>query len=445
MPSLAERLADLDTDDRHAVLELLDPDDREALLRDWSFWARPEQLLPDDFETIWLGGGRGSGKTRAGAEGAAQLARQHPDVDGAVVAPTFQADALRKCVEGESGLLRALGGVGGPHVRAFNRSEGVIYLRSGASIFATGSDNGAVRVQGENLGWCWVDEPGLWKRTTWKLAWEESIQFAVRRAPAKKIVTGTPKAGHPLVKLLDEDPTVVKVRMRTADNFANLDTDWVTKIIAKYDGTRLGAQELDGVLIPEVEGALWLWVWIERNRWKLAAPPPLLRVVVGCDPSGGANEIGIVGAGRIISPCPCGGEDEHGAHFAVLDDRSLVASPERWGRTTIDLYDELEGDRVIAERNFGGDMVESTIRVADPTVPVKVITASRGKTQRAEPISALYEQNRVHHVGVFAELETEYTSWVPGDDWSPNRLDAGVWALTELLGPQSKMPRYRVR
>lgn len=449
MPSLAQRLADLPKAERDAVLEDLSEAEREALFYDWNgFWARPEQRYPDgEWGVSWFSGGRGSGKTESGAQIAAQWVRRFPEVDGAIIAPTFQADALRKCVEGESGILQALGGAPGPWIANYNRSEGVLYTRSGRSIFATGADNGAIRVQGENLGWAWCDEIGLWKRSMWQLAWEESIQFAVRKPPARIVCTGTPKAGHPLVKLLNDDASVVKRVLRTIDNLDNLDPAWAARIIAKYEGTRLGAQELEGILIAEVEGALWLWVWIEGSRWKSGwGEPQLVRVVVGVDPSGGSNEIGIVAAGQLHSPCPCGEENERGPHFAVLRDASLVASPERWSAATVDLYHDLQADRVAAERNFGGDMVESTLRTADASVPVKMVTASRGKTQRAEPISALYEQGRVHHLEVFPELETEQTTWVRGDDWSPNRLDAVVWALTELNEPlQPKKAKMRLR
>lgn len=441
MTSLAERLAALPEDERHAVIDDLSEEEAAVLERDWLFWAREEQQPPPEpWAIAWYSGGRGSGKTRSGAEIAASWAREFPDVDGAIVGPTFQADAIRKCVEGESGILRALGGEGGPVVKRFNRGEGVLYLRSGASIFATGADNGAIRVQGENLGWCWCDEVGLWKRGTWDLAWNESIQFAVRKPPARIVCTGTPKAGHPLVKLLNEDETVVKRRLRTVDNVANLDPDWAARVIAKYEGTRLGAQELEGRLIGEVEGALWLWVWIERNRWKWGEPV-LLRVIVGVDPSGGANEIGIVGAGRVKSPCPCGRERPFAPHYVVMDDRSLIGTPGVWGAAAAQMYHDLKADKLVGERNFGGEMVEFTVKVADATVSYEDVHASRGKQQRAEPVSAMYEQDRVHHFGVFPELENEYTSWVPDDDWSPNRLDAGVWALTELMekggGPAS--------
>lgn len=395
----------------------------------WEEMSRPDQLLPEgDWLACWLAGGRGSGKTRAGAEGAAQLAFEFPKVNGAIVAPTFQADALRKCIEGKSGILRALQGM----VEDYNRSEGVIYLKSGASIFATGSDNGALRIQGENLGWCWCDEIGLWRRTAWQRAWEESIQFAVREEPSKIICTGTPKAGHPLVKLLEDDPAVPKRRLLTKDNVANLSADWVARIIGKYQGTRLGAQELEGLVIPEVEGALWRWEWLDGNNRRMHTAPVMVRLVVGVDPSGGANEIGIIAAGKIKSPCPCGEENQQGPHFAVVEDGSMIGSPEQWGRKAVTVYHDRGADRLAAERNFGGDMVESTVRTADRRVPVKMVNASRGKMQRAEPVSAVYEQRRVHHVGMFPELEAELTSWVPGDDWSPNRLDALVWALTEL-------------
>jgi phage terminase large subunit-like protein len=430
--SLASRLADLSPEDRKQALAELTDEEAAALLNDWGFWARPEQLWPEgDHSTLWIGGGRGSGKTLSAAQIAASWVREFPDVNGGIVAPKFQAHARAVCIEGESGILRILGGEGGPYVKTYNRGEGMLYLRSGAVIYSAGTKDGAFDIQSKNLGWLWMDEPGLMPRVGGMRAWEESIRYAVRMPPARIVCSGTPKAGHPLVKLLEADPSVVKTRLRTIDNVDNLDPDWARRIMAKFQGTRLGRQELEGELVGEVEGALWLWVWIERGR--MQEKPLCLRVVVGVDPSGGANEIGNVAAGLIKSPCPCGRQNELGPHYAVLDDRSLLASPERWGRSVVDLYHDLECDRVAAERNFGGAMVESTIRVADPTVPVKLVNASRGKAQRAEPVSAVYEQNRVHHVGTFAELETELTTWVPGDDWSPNRLDALVWALTELM------------
>lgn len=172
--------------------------------------------------------------------------------------------------------------------------------------------------------------------------------------------------------------------------------------------------------VKEREGALWSRDLLTATRTTQA--PNLKRVIVGVDPSGGGDEIGIVGAGK--------GYDNHGY---VLRDRSLSGSPNTWGRAAVDLFHELKADAIVAERNFGGDMVAHTLKTVDPNVPVIMVTASRGKAVRAEPIASLYEENRVHHIGTFPELETELVSWVPGDPDSPNRLDAAVWALTELM------------
>jgi phage terminase large subunit-like protein len=386
--------------------------------------ARPTQLLPEgDWRTAWISGGRGSGKTRAGAEAAADLAVADPTADGAIIAPTF-GHARKICVEGQSGILRALTG----WVDKYNRSEGIVYLKGGGTIFLDGADDGAYRIQGENLAWAWCDEIGLWRVGNWEVAWHESIQFAVRKEPGKILATGTPKAGHPLVKALHADPTVVERRMSTYDNLANLSQNVVDYLKGRYEGTRLGRQELEGGVIDEVEGALWTRDLIESTR--VDSPGPMTRIVVGVDPPGGATEAGIVTAG-LTQNCVCGVKNE--THLYVLADDSLLPSgPEQWGRTSVRAYDDWEADRIVGEVNYGGDMVEHVVRGIRTTVPFKAVRASRGKDVRAEPVSALYEQARVHHVGAFPELEDEMTQWTKDDDWSPNRLDALVWAVTEL-------------
>ncbi len=181
-------------------------------------------------------------------------------------------------------------------------------------------------------------------------------------------------------------------------------------------------QEIDAEDVDEVPGALWTNALIERER--VDAAPSLKRVVVAVDPSGGGDDIGIVGAGL--------GYDEHGY---TLADRSQPGhlGPRNWARAAVDLYHELEADLIVAEKNFGGDMVLETIRTVDPSVPVKLVHASRGKAVRAEPVSSLAEDGREHHVGNLPEMESEMTSWAPGDSWSPNRMDAKVWTLTELM------------
>lgn len=400
----------------------------------WHQYARPAQLLPrGEWRSAWISGGRGSGKTRAGAEGAADLALIDPTVDGAIVGPTF-GHARRICVEGESGILRALAG----WVQKYNRSEGIIYLTEGGTIFLDGADDGAYRIQGENLGWCWCDEIGLWNVLHWEAAWHESIQFAVRKPPGRILATGTPKAGHPLVKLLDSDPSVHKSRMSTYDNLANLDPVQVQYLRERYEGTRLGRQELEGEVIDEVEGALWTREMIEASRVEEILETE--RVVVAVDPPGGATEAGIVAAALTKGYCACG-DRESLPHVYVLRDESLLPSgPEQWGRAAVNLYDSLDADRIVAEINFGGDMVENVVRGISRGVSFKTVRASRGKQIRAEPVAALYEQNRVHHVGAFPDLEDEMTQWTPEESWSPNRLDALVWAVTELA-PWSRSKR----
>jgi phage terminase large subunit-like protein len=410
------------------------PEDEKPLIvrRLWHKYARPEQQLPPgEWRTAWISGGRGSGKTRAGAEIAADLALLDTSLDGAIIAPTF-GDARKKCIEGESGILRALAG----HVTKYNRSEGIIYLDGGGTIFPDGADDGAYRIQGENLAWAWCDEVGLWRVGYWETAWHESIQFAVRKGAGRIVVTGTPKAGHPLVKLLNSDPTVPKVRMRTFDNRANLSPAVIDYLKDRYEGTRLGRQELEGEVIDEVEGALWSRELIEASR--LTHTGEFARVVVAVDPPGGATEAGIVTAGLSKGDCTCGNRENLPHVYVLADDSLLPSGPDEWGRETVTAFNRWTADRVVAEVNYGGDMVKNVIHGVQPSTPYKSVTATRGKRVRAEPVAALYEQGRVHHVGAFPQLEDEMSQWTQDDDWSPNRLDALVWAVTELAPWQGR-------
>jgi phage terminase large subunit-like protein len=357
--------------------------------------------------------------------------------DWGVIAPTF-GDARDVCFEGPSGLKHALAGyTDGSWRKAWNRSQGQLRLANGATVFADGADDGALRVQGKNLRGAWLDEVGLWRK--WEQAFDESVTFAVRLDPAVMIATGTPKAGHGLVKrLLNGDPehgiapADHQSHMRMADNIENLSPVMVQKLIDRYGDTTLGRQELDGELLEEVEGALWSQRLVDLHR--LLTVFDLDRIVVGVDPQGAlSGETGIVVAG-VVDDCP--GEKCAGVrmpHYVVVEDASVSASPAAWASAVALAFHTNEADRVVAEKNFGGDMVQSTLETADGQIPVTMVTASRGKRQRAEPIAALYEQGRVHHRGSFGDLESEMVSWRPEDNWSPNRLDALVWAITELI------------
>lgn len=384
----------------------------------------------------YVRGGRGSGKTRTGAEAIAERIIATIEAgdgdekgDWAVVAPTF-GDARDVCVEGPSGLRSSLAGyTDGPWQKAWNRSQGQLRLSNGATLFADGADDGALRVQGKNLRGAWADEVGLWKR--WEQAWDESLAFAVRLDPAVIVATGTPKMGHGLVKRLmfgdDGLPGADRVtHMRMVDNIDNLSPAMVTKLLARYDGTTLGRQELEGEYLEDVEGALWSIGLIAQNRVTEAGA--MRRVVVTVDPPGGATEAGIVVAG-VTDRCVCG---KPGAHAYVVADYSLKASPDHWGSAAVQGFDDFEADRIVGEVNYGGDMVEKVVRSVRASVPFTAVRATRGKAIRAEPIVALYEQGRVHHVGTFGDLESEMTTWTPEATWSPNRLDALVWAITEL-------------
>lgn len=392
--------------------------------------ARPEQLPPPGDWRVWyLQGGRGSGKTRASSEALADWVADNPG-EYAVIAPTY-GDARDVCVEGPSGLIQRLG----PMVTNWNRSFGELRINNGSVIWADGADDGALRIQGRNLRGAWCDEVGLWRN--WERAWHESLSFAVRLPPARIIVSGTPKRGHGLVELLVKDERVPKSRLRTADNLAHLAPDAIVDLQARYAGTSRGRQELEGEWLEDVDGALWERSAIEEGRRSRGQVPELVRVVVAVDPavtSGeNADETGIVVCGL--------GSDGHGY---MLADESCRLSPDRWARRAVRAYEHHRADRVVAEVNNGGDLVEVTLRAVDPSVPYRKLHASRGKRLRAEPVAALYEQGRVHHVGAFEELEDQLCGWTADARTSPDRMDALVWALTDLmLEPERRVLRFR--
>lgn len=345
------------------------------------------------------------------------------------MAPTY-GDARDVNIEGPSGLLRIVA----PYIdleshrprTGWNRSLGELYLRNGTTIRITGADEGAPHIQGHNLRGCWCSEVGLWRKK-WRMAWEESIRYAVRLAPALLICDGTPKAGHPLVKLLMADDSVACTGpLHTIDNAANLAPGAVDEMIKRYGGTRIGRQELYGEILEDVEGTLWTLEQIEGLRILPGdAPGKYQRMVVAVDPSWGTkgDECGIVVAAR--------GFDQRGY---VLDDRSMRAAPAQWGAVVKDAYESWGADRIVAEVNFQAEQVKLVMKTVDPKLSFKELHASRGKQQRAEPIAALYEQKKISHIGRFPGLETQMTEWVPGEsDFSPDRVDALVWALTELM------------
>lgn len=284
------------------------------------------------------------------------------------------------------------------------------------------------QLRGPEFDTAWVDELAKYRyaRDTWDM-----LQFTMRSGHDPRVFVTTTPRPIPVLREIMADPTTVITRGSTMDNAANLPASFISRIRDKYEGTRLGRQELHAEMLDDVPGALWTRDLIDATRAKAA--PDLRRIVIAVDPSGTAgagssntgDDVGIVAAGV--------GVDGRGY---VLGDYSCNLSPEGWGRRVREVYSMHSADRIVAERNFGGAMVEAVIKAVDRTLPVTVVTASRGKIARAEPISALYEQARISHIGAFSELEDQLCGFTPSGyvgEGSPDRADALVWALTELM------------
>lgn len=391
----------------------------------WREIARPEQLPPDGDWLVWgYIAGRGAGKTRAAAEWANEKARENPGCRIALVGRT-PADVRDVMIEGESGIL-ACAGTRRPVYESTKRK---LTWPNGATAHAYSAEVPA-QLRGPQHHFSWCDEPAAWtdarKGDVLDTAWNNlMLGLRLGRNP-QCVATTTPKPNALIRTILARASTVVS-RGSTYDNLANLAPSFREQVLATYEGTRIGRQELLGELLEDVEGALWTLARIEAGRIPENAAPDMARVVVAVDPSGGSgpnnDEQGIVVAGLGVD-----------GDLYVLADRSCRLSPHGWASRAIAAYREFSADRIVAEVNFGGAMVESTIRQVDKLVPVQVITASRGKVQRAEPIAALYEHTpaRVHHVGALPQLEDQMTTWTPADGTSPDRVDALVWALTDL-------------
>lgn len=409
--SLAGLMSLLPDDDRRRVLDEFPP---ESFVYEWWFHARQNQLPPCGDWRLWLIlAGRGFGKTRTGAEWIRAEVEASRRGRLAVIAPTA-ADARDVMVEGESGIMATAR----PSFRpAYEPSKRRLTWPNGAQAAIYSADE-PDRLRGPQHDGLWADELAAWRYPeTWDMA-----MFGLRLGlDPRSVVTTTPRPTK-LVRELIAAPTTTVTTGSTYDNLENLAPAFAEQIIRKYEGTRLGRQELLAEILTDVPGALWTYAMLEDRR----PSPDLTRVVVAIDPAVSSNEesdeTGIVVAGL--------GVDGRGY---VLADRSCRLSPDGWARRVVAAYDELGADLVVAEVNNGGDMVEHTIKTIRPRIPYKKIHASRGKQTRAQPVAALYEQGRVSHIEVFPELEEQLTQWTPESGTSPDRLDALVWALTELM------------
>lgn len=396
--------------------------------------ANMTELMPDGSRRPWLTwmilAGRGFGKTRTGAESIRQLVCGDTPLSSSqwkhsrigIIGETA-ADTRDVLVEGPAGILAV-------HPRDFRPTyepskRRLTWPNGAVATLYNGVEPDQLRGPQHDL--LWYDE--LAKFQYAQESWDQG-QFGLRLGRPHQIVTTTPRP-IPVVRDIMKSPSTVITRGSTYDNRSNLAEAFFNEVVSKFEGTRLGRQELNAEILDDAPGALWNRKMIDDCRLGERKLPDMARIVVAIDPSGRSDDddtgdtIGIVVCGR--------GKDGRGY---VLADLSVSAGPSTWGHTAVEAFRKYKADRIVAEKNFGGGMVEHVIRTVDPRVPFKAVTASRGKAIRAEPVSALYEQGRVTHAEVFYELEDQMCLLTPDEYMgrgSPDRLDALVWALTELM------------
>lgn len=411
----------------------------------FDFWALPHQLPPEGTWRSWvIMGGRGAGKTRAGAEWVRTQVEGAMPLDAgrarrvALVGETF--DQVRDVmVFGESGILACSPPDRRPRWKV---TEHKLIWENGAEAQAfSASDPEGLR--GPQFDGAWVDELAKWKKAadTWDM-----LQFALRLGEQPQVcVTTTPRNVGVLKQLLASPSTVV-THAPTEANRANLAASFLEEVHARYAGTRLGRQELDGVLLADAEGALWSSATLEQTQ--CTAAPVLDRVVVALDPAvssgSGSDACGIIVAGAVTQ-----GPPQDWRAYVLADCTVQGVGPVGWARAAIAAMETHGADRLVAEVNQGGQLVEEVIRQVDPLVPYKAVHAARGKVARAEPVAALYEQGRVRHVAGLSELEEQMclmTARGFEGQGSPDRVDALVWALHELIvAPAAQFRRPRIR
>lgn len=429
--SLMETIALLPEEERSAVLSGVDMD---ALMWDWSAWARPEQKPPDGFDwSIWLYlAGRGAGKTRSAAEWVRERAKSTSEghTRFLLVARTA-ADVRDVIVEGDSGIMNISPPSEKPHYEPSKRR--LTWPNGNTALLATADEPDGLR--GVQAHYSWADELAAWRQTpdaAGMTSWD-NLRVATRLGDHPQIIaTTTPKRVPILYSLISESEKTKRVHISkgsTMDNSGNLSEAYLEAIMGVYSGTRLAQQELYGEMLDDVEGALWTIEMIEESRQGSLPPSAPLRCI-GVDPSVAENprdECGIVVCASTAD------RDLYKRHAWVLEDATIHGSPEVWANKVVEMARRW-GAPVVAEVNQGGALVRSAINSIDPNVKVLEVHSKYGKALRAEPIVLAYEQARVHHIGYFADLESQMTSWIPEDTRkSPDRVDALVHAMTALL------------
>ncbi len=411
---------------REAILKELSPEQAHALNYDWDFWARPKQQFPGGDWITWLIlAGRGFGKTRVGAEWVRHLAENKLIGRIALIGETA-ADVRDTMVHGEAGIMA----ISRPGFRPIHIESRRLVQWPNGVIATTYSGEKPDQLRGPAHGAAWGDEPAKWKYGQDAI---DNLMFGLRLGQHPQVCFTTTPRPIKLIKDLVKDLTTHVTRGTTYENLKNLAPAFAKKIISKYEGTRLGRQELNAEILDDVPGALWNRTNIDANRVKTC--PDMRRIVVAIDPnvtSGeDADEAGIVVCGLGVDGLGYVLEDATG------DEIGEARGPAGWAKRAVAAYKKWQADRIVGEVNNGGEMVGMVIRAVDSNVSYKAVHASRGKVVRAEPISALYEQNRIKHVGSFPVLEDQqcefthdFTKEKAG--YSPDRMEALVWGFTEL-------------
>lgn len=416
--SMASSLASLPEAERQQLLASLTDSQAQELLWDWRFWARPAQIAPEGNWRTWLAlAGRGFGKTETGAQWIRERVKSGAR-SIAIVAET-QKDL-------EEVMVARILSIHPAKDRPTARFKPVRLTWPNGAVALGYNGTEPDQLRGPEFDTAWVDELAKYRyaRETWDM-----LQFTMRRGDDPRVFVSTTPRPIPIIREIMADTATVISRGSTFDNRENLPATFLDQVTKKYEGTRLGRQELNAEILDDLPGALWSRENIDANR--VNAAPEMHRIVVAVDPSGTKGEsddgdsIGIVVAGKGVD-----------GRAYVLADRTCKLSPDGWGRRAVSAYREFSADRIVAERNFGGAMVEHVIRTIDKSASYKEVTASRGKVARAEPVAALYEQNRVSHIGSMTDLEDQLCLIGPdgfSGEGSPDRADALVWALTELM------------
>jgi phage terminase large subunit-like protein len=428
-----ELLASLSEEKQNEFFASLSEEEAAGVLWNWRLNARKNQLRPPGNWRYWLvQAGRGFGKTRTGAEAIREMVGEGYRRFHLVGATA--GDVRDVMIQGESGIMNCFP----PYQRPlYEPSKRLITFHTGAVAIAFSADE-PERLRGPQCEAFWADELAAWRFG--QDAWDNLLfGFRLGNDP-RGIITTTPKPIQ-LLKDIISDPATVVTRASSYENRGNLAPAFFDAIIRKYEGTRLGRQELEAELLEDVPGALWTRGIIDAYRIKFGEIrwDLLVRVVVAIDPAVTAGEksddTGIVVAGLAVS-----------GHIVVIEDLSCKESPLGWARVAVGAYNNRGADRIVGEVNNGGDLVEANIRGVAPNVPFRAVHASRGKAVRAEPVAALYEQGRVHHAGFMTELEDQMCAFVPGiRQGSPDRMDALVWAITELVIDQETVTQTYMR